>query len=350
MHIVGSVENPHILPMSYKVGNVSRLRPELRNKYTSRSGIADLIADGDRTGTTRTPPAGVLPGHAIKFPGVAGIYEVTAFERIDLQTPEGREAWSKREGWDTAAAETFGNQVRHGAMQMQFKRTDAHTFTLSGLGNHPFTVQSPGHPKALENNFFACEHCGKMLRNRFFVESADGIVSVVGIDCLTKTGDSGLIAGAARIIKAAKSEAIMEKRTQALMALRDAEKIKFNGLTKDQVVDSIQARIASALNDETYLSSIAEHQVSAILRKTEGNFALAVMDMATAGKKLTDGMTRALIDITTKAISGARKGSKMHSDSILAATTLVKSYAGLVSSKSDEINTLENEIAAVLYS
>ncbi|HNG00919.1 MAG TPA: hypothetical protein PLQ71_03505 [Nitrospira sp.] len=110
--------------MKYLIGNIARIREELRPKYRAEDSIAALIGNGDRTGTTRTPPQGVLPGHYITFPGVPGVYRVTGFEKIDLRTQAGREAWSKREGWSPEAADTFGTQVQHGRVQMQFERVD----------------------------------------------------------------------------------------------------------------------------------------------------------------------------------------------------------------------------------
>jgi len=120
----GSREAPHSIPMYYKIGNVLRLRKELRGSYSSSDSISALIERGDRTGTTRQPPQGVLPGHYVTFPGVKGLYRVTGFEKIDLRSDAGREAWSKREGWSPEAADTFGSQVQHGKVQMQFERVD----------------------------------------------------------------------------------------------------------------------------------------------------------------------------------------------------------------------------------
>ena len=121
----GSMSQPHTIPMNYKIWNSSDIRPELRKKYKAGSGIADLIAAGDRTATTRTPPAGVKVGHIIRFPGVDGLYRVTGFEKVDLSTPAGREKWSKREGWDVSMTGSFGSQVRTGATQMLFERVDS---------------------------------------------------------------------------------------------------------------------------------------------------------------------------------------------------------------------------------
>jgi len=129
----GSMQQPHSLPMSYKIYNSEDIRPELRSKYKPGDGIAALIANGDRTATTRNPPAGVKVGHIIKFPGVEGLYRVTGFEKIDLSTPAGREKWSKREGWDVSMTGSFGSQVRTGATQMLYERVDSAS-TLASTG------------------------------------------------------------------------------------------------------------------------------------------------------------------------------------------------------------------------
>ncbi len=121
---LGSMENPHIVPMYYQIRDLGRIRAELRGKYRASDSIAALIPSGDRTGTTRRPPEGVMPGDYISFSGVPGVYRVTGFQKIDLQTTAGREAWSKREGWSVDAINTFGSQVRNGAIQMQFERAD----------------------------------------------------------------------------------------------------------------------------------------------------------------------------------------------------------------------------------
>lgn len=64
-----------------------------------------------------------------------------------------------------------------------------HVFEISGLGKAPFSLSKPDET----NECFFCEHCGTILKNRYFIKSSDGKVSVVGVDCLNKTGDRGLI-------------------------------------------------------------------------------------------------------------------------------------------------------------
>ena len=163
----GSKENPHSVPMSYPASS-SELRPELRKKYANIKRIAELIASGDRTGTTRTPQRGVLPGHYVTFPGVPGVYRVTGFERIDLNTPEGIARWEAREGWDREATKRrFAGQVDHGKIQMLFERAkdvaapiniyygageNAH---LSNLARRPFTGEDKREYRAVEHAYQA---------------------------------------------------------------------------------------------------------------------------------------------------------------------------------------------------
>ena len=88
---------------------------------SGKNGIKDLIANGDRTATTRTPPDGAMPGHYITFPGVPGVYQVTGFEKIDLRTPEGREKWEKREGWSQKRPGRSAPKFRPEKIQMLFE-------------------------------------------------------------------------------------------------------------------------------------------------------------------------------------------------------------------------------------
>lgn len=120
----GSIEKPHSVPMTY-TASAAELRPALRKKYQHISRISYLIGEGQRTGTTRNPPQGVLPGHYVTFPGVPGVYRVTGFEKIDLKTPEGIAKWEEREGWSREATKArFAGQVEHGKIQMVFERVD----------------------------------------------------------------------------------------------------------------------------------------------------------------------------------------------------------------------------------
>lgn len=111
----------HFVPMKYAAGP-GQLRPELNKLYPKGATMLRLINDGHRTGTTRTPQAGMRKGDTFQLAFSPKRYEVTGFERVDLDTPEGQERWSQREGWSVEGvrAAGHGNQVKTGSIQMTF--------------------------------------------------------------------------------------------------------------------------------------------------------------------------------------------------------------------------------------
>lgn len=81
-----------------------------------------------------------------------------------------------------------------------------HKFESAGLGKAPFrvtgmsekrcsgqpnaqgvTVGSPGQPCG------TCDYCGTGIANCYEITSSDGKTSIVGSDCVAKTGDTGMI-------------------------------------------------------------------------------------------------------------------------------------------------------------
>lgn len=125
----GKPQAPLSVPMNYRAPIAAALRGELRDKYPGGASMLKLIKDGVRTATTRAPFAKV--GDVIEFYGNnmranIGTYRVTSVKPVDLHTAEGREAWSKKEGWDAGyAMKAFPKQVYHGAMQTTFERVTA---------------------------------------------------------------------------------------------------------------------------------------------------------------------------------------------------------------------------------
>lgn len=111
----------HFVPMKYAAGP-GQLRPELNKLYPKGATMLRLVNDGHRTGTTRTPQAGMRKGDTFQMAFSPKRYEVIGFERVDLDTPEGQERWSQREGWSVEGvrAAGHGNQVRTGSIQMIF--------------------------------------------------------------------------------------------------------------------------------------------------------------------------------------------------------------------------------------
>jgi hypothetical protein len=111
---------------------------------------------------------------------------------------------------------------------------DVHTFSLSGLGDAPFKLCHPGDEDAKTSTAFFCEHCGTAIKNRYFVKSADGKVSVVGVDCLKKTGDAGLTDGVKRLRRQLRHEAREEQRSQADETRKANDRLHLNGKTREE--------------------------------------------------------------------------------------------------------------------
>lgn len=85
------------IPMYYKMAPEA-VRSDLRAKYPQGTSTAELIKNGDRIATTRKKFADV--GEVIEIEGVPGKFKVVAVEKPNLSTPEGRQQWAAREGWD----------------------------------------------------------------------------------------------------------------------------------------------------------------------------------------------------------------------------------------------------------
>lgn len=109
------------LPMHYTMPNKG-IRADLRTSYPKGATTAELMKDGHRTATTRRAFGKVGDTFTVK----GGTYRITAVEKIDLRTAEGKELWSKREGWDVEyAMNTYPSQVRDGVVQTIFEKVGA---------------------------------------------------------------------------------------------------------------------------------------------------------------------------------------------------------------------------------
>lgn len=123
-----------------------------------------------------------------------------------------------------------------------------HVFEKSGLGRAPFrcvglvsipsTSLAGSNPDAYNNamrslpsgiGVGSCGYCGTALMHNFIIESADDRRFVVGCDCVSRTGDAGLV----KQVKRARVEVALAKRTAARSlakaerdALRAAERVE----------------------------------------------------------------------------------------------------------------------------
>ena len=121
--------------------------------------------------------------------------------------------------------------------------TPQHTFTLSGLGQAPFQIIQPKQNPLELGQVFYCEHCGTQIIHRHFVKSACGKVSVVGIECLKKTGDHGLIDGVKRLKREqrqAEKEAERRAGREAKLAL---QRERNGGKTDDELITELEEQL-----------------------------------------------------------------------------------------------------------
>lgn len=218
-----------------------------------------------------------------------------------------------------------------------------HTFTLSGLGQAPFSLVHPNDPKAQENTAFFCEHCGTGLKNRFFVKSSDGKVSVVGIDCLAKTGDQGLIDGEKRLRRQLRHESREEKIEVAQAEMDAADREKFDGKTRQEVIEDLRKELQDARDD--HYEAVFMHEATKLLKR--GNytrFEQSVADRAVDGEAFSKGMLSILVEIFAKKTSGARKNSKAYKEALPEAQALADSFQALMVEHSAKVEVLKDRI------
>lgn len=213
-----------------------------------------------------------------------------------------------------------------------------HVFTLSGLGQAPFSLCKPQ-----ESGVFFCEHCGTVLKNRFFIKSADGKVSVVGIDCLNKTGDNGLIDAVKAEKKAAADKERMDKIEAANAVHKEKEIAKF-GMTKEEVVEQLQKEIES--QKEIIKDVVEASFIYSILNKSD--FGCSMINTLSKGESLSPNMERIVKEIIAKHLSNANKNSKKYKEAYPEAEKAVDSLLKNVSEAIDIITKKTNKKYEIL--
>lgn len=211
-----------------------------------------------------------------------------------------------------------------------------HPFTYTGLGKSPFTV----HGDSDGNHSFFCEHCGRTLKNRFFVKSADNKISVVGFTCIKKTNDKKLIEELAE----AKSLALKSAKKEKVDACIEREKSIFDGQTKSEKLQTLLSEKQNSFNSLN--RELEEHPVSDIMDShTNGNFFLHNDSSINELSPRTIGYIKNAI-VKSKS-NGARKNSKAYKNALPLADAELNSFVEMFNGWAVKINLISAEISEI---
>jgi hypothetical protein len=197
-----------------------------------------------------------------------------------------------------------------------------HAFTKSGLGNAPFRVigffayapsslaehnptaymaanrEASEISRRLGVSGGSCHHCGTALMNNYVIQSADGVNSVVGCDCVQKTGDAGIIRSVKALEKGRKAERSAARKAAEIAAYRKAARPGIQAQRKALLAEHGDTlRAAWAFRSEAFVRSIltqalsrgrlSEAQISAVERYLEQHATVAQRNADEAAQKAT---------------------------------------------------------------
>lgn len=129
--------------------------------------------------------------------------------------------------------------------------TTQHIFEKAGLGTAPFRVLGIKAPVVMHfammddvvHSGGTCEYCGTAIATCWEIMSTDGRRSIIGSDCILKTGDKGL------------KKVVAKARAQASKA-REVSRIA--QLVKDLEGDALRDLLASKVHPVTYRAAQGE--------------------------------------------------------------------------------------------
>ncbi len=216
------------------------------------------------------------------------------------------------------------------------QQTPTHTFELSGLGRAPFSIVD----KSSGNSAFWCEHCGTTLKHRYFVKSSDGKVSVVGVDCLRKSGDQGLIDGAKRMQREKRNQARIDKMNQDTEVRLAKERKRYSGKTHSEVTQALRDKIErKQLAAEEMVEAHPLHDVF-----SQSNFGESVLEQLSKAQKISANVERILIEIHAKHLSKSRKNSKAYKAALPKAESEVKAFLNSIAKIESAIENLKEKL------
>lgn len=207
-----------------------------------------------------------------------------------------------------------------------------HTFEISGLGKAPFRVVQPKQNAIEAGGIFFCEHCGTTIKNRHFIKSSDGKVSVVGVDCLRKTGDAGLVDGVKRLAREQRAQAREAERMANESARIANERIENGGKSNRELAADLESQYEAMTT--AMIEEVITHPLHDML--TKFGFEQSMQHAFYLLDPYTKGQLNTLYQIVAKKQSGARKGSAAYKAAYPQAVELVDSAQALLESKAEE--------------
>lgn len=221
--------------------------------------------------------------------------------------------------------------------------TSRHVFEISGLGTAPFQyLPSPKADVIRElGHVFWCEHCGTMLKNRHYILSSDGKVSIVGIDCLNKTGDAGLISAEKAARQQAKEAARQASEKERAISRKAAFTAHY-GMTPEEVEQANDSAIDNLENSVRDALEGSSHTYNALIKA--GGFGQAMIDEINSIRPLSPNMIKRIAEITAKHASGGRKNSNAYKEAYPQAEQEIRDIAQQIQDASTKITELRHDM------
>lgn len=223
-----------------------------------------------------------------------------------------------------------------------------HIFEDKGLGKAPFRLIPPPKLNATEmDKEIACRACGRMIRHRFHIKSADGHMFVVGSECVKKAGDAGLLDALKAEIKRRRIESRDNARQSNAEARIAAQRLTNDGLSNEELANQLKAQ----LNAEASAMLAAAETHSVLSHLAAPGFASAMAMHACAGKPWTTNMLTHVKTIVTKGLGkGARKGSAAYLAAEQDAATMVDDLQAQLTAFEVRAAELKNQVLKLGYS
>ncbi len=213
-----------------------------------------------------------------------------------------------------------------------------HAFEAQGLGVAPFKIVASDNGAC--DGIFWCEHCGTSLKNRHFIKSADNKISVVGIDCLKKTGDDALIDELKQLRKSQQRKKIFDKQLARYHENIERQRKNNNGLTNEEMVDALKKQISNRI--EQFSITLDDCNILKLFIKD--GFELAMVHQAQTLTPYTEKMISVMVDIAAKKRSGAKRKSKEYILAAELATQEIMELNNLIQTECKEIEDVRKQI------